>query len=129
MGTENRQSLVSDLNFHLYNEGALERGPSSEGPSHHVPLNPIFKSKTPFVFRSDHGRLLSPWAPGLVCSCKCSGEPSADTKRTVGKPASIPPSIFTPQLGPGERGGGRPVLTTAFSWIVSVLVVIKAPSP
>ena len=37
-------------------------------PSRSTPSNLIFKLATPFVFQSDHGRLVSLWAPALVCS-------------------------------------------------------------
>lgn len=36
--------------------------------SRHVPSNPIFKSETLFISLSYHGRLVSLWAPTLVCT-------------------------------------------------------------
>lgn len=98
-----------------------------------MPSNRIFTSKTPFVCRSGHGRLGSWWAPGLVCSCEWSGEPSADTKKKEGEEASQhPPLLLTRQraLGAGGVGGwGGSTFATAFPRIVSALAVIKALSP
>ena len=64
-----------------------------------------------------------PWS---VADEKCSGEASADTKGLWGnQPAPGSPHSW----GPGKQGGGRPVFTTAFYRILSVLVVFKALSP